>query len=239
MRCKTFQQLIYLNRPGELTPGQESQLQAHLDDCLQCRQEYPKALQLRNIIASLRSVQPMQNDPDSVKDQVIDQISQASTAFDYFREKRRRLGWVMISAAVIILLTFVSQEMMMYHRIARLERQMAEQSRIPFYETSGKRIHLSGMESWFETQQQESAKKIFNTTERTLIIRESDYKQLIREIRQTRLMNRMLLDMLGQDSTVWQEVRFEDGVNPTELWRLYNLEKRLKRTGRLPVEVKQ
>jgi hypothetical protein len=58
MKCSKAQDLIYLNRPGELTGERRQELQNHLASCPTCAEESKAALEMEKRVSELRGIEP-------------------------------------------------------------------------------------------------------------------------------------------------------------------------------------
>jgi anti-sigma factor RsiW len=138
MSCERFQQLLHLNRSGEISAREASELRQHVRLCERCALELQRIERADRFIDRLGAFSPAPNNPEKLTSDVLRRVRaegvrpKPSGLFD------RVLDFFLIppvrySAVAIILLvtlTFMTQLLMMLNRISDLEARMAFPVRI-------------------------------------------------------------------------------------------------------------
>jgi len=127
MKCTEAERLIHLYREGERTPVQERALERHLRGCTACAR---LAAEVQDDLAptALLRREGGAAPPDA---DLTDRVMAGVRALE--REGGRRepgprrwAGWqsLAVAAAAVLLLFLTGQELLTYHRLARLEQQV-------------------------------------------------------------------------------------------------------------------
>jgi len=135
MSCRKYQKWLYLNRSGELNPGQIEKLNKHIESCSSCRQLKKRITQAGLVIHSLRVSEPVLQQPDRIADKVMNMIrsevserkklkrfspNAAGDLITHLSRIRFHLATVLIFLAFAILF----EESMVLKRIVKLENRM-------------------------------------------------------------------------------------------------------------------
>lgn len=127
MKCAEAERLIHLYREGERTPAQDRALERHLRGCAACAR---LATEVRDDLAPTGLLRQERGAarPDA---DLTDRVMAGVRALE--REGGRRepasrwwIHWqpLAVAAAAVLLLLLTGQELLTYHRLARLEQQV-------------------------------------------------------------------------------------------------------------------
>jgi anti-sigma factor RsiW len=111
MSCRRFEELVALRVGGDLPPREAPRVEAHLANCAGCRQLEAALVRDRAVLASRRTVAPIEKDLEEVRRNVLVEISRDAArrsireglGFALFRPRVRMAGLAVAGLVVCLL----------------------------------------------------------------------------------------------------------------------------------------
>jgi hypothetical protein len=136
MSCERYQQLLYFNRPGEISDAESADLRRHLTSCERCSLEWQRIRNADKLLDPLRTFSPAPPDPEKLALDILRRVRQTAPAERSGNVVDRILDLFLIpgirySAAAIILFiitTFAFQSWALLDDISALEGQLMSAS---------------------------------------------------------------------------------------------------------------
>ena len=133
MSCKQYQQLLHLNRSGEIFRQEADELRQHLRLCEKCSLELQRVERADGFIDRLGAFSPVPKNPEELAANILRRVRAESTArrslnpldrfLDFFLLPSVRYATVAI--VLLITMTFMAQLLVLMNNISDLEQHMA------------------------------------------------------------------------------------------------------------------
>lgn len=135
MKCKTIQNLLCLNKPGELSPGILAKIQKHIRTCDVCASESKKYDDAEIFIDKLRIKRPVLINPEKMTQNIITEIENLKhpaagenrgNLFDFILDSLflPKVRFTLILLLFLIIGSFLAQESSTLYNITKLEERM-------------------------------------------------------------------------------------------------------------------
>jgi hypothetical protein len=136
MNCKRYQQLLHLNRAGELSKPDAEDLRQHLAQCEECSLELRRIQRADEFLDPLRSFSPAPPNPEKLTADIMQRVREAALRvpsesvvnriLDFFLIPSVRYAALGVISSVSILL--IVQSLVLLYDISSLEESMASAS---------------------------------------------------------------------------------------------------------------
>lgn len=137
MSCERYQQLLHLNRPGELSPTDADDLHQHLARCEGCSLEWRRIQRATELLNPLTSYSPAPPSQEKLTSDIMRRVREAEASgpsqsmvdriLDFFLIPAVRYSTVATILAVVMTLTI--QSLTLLSQISDLERRIGSTAR--------------------------------------------------------------------------------------------------------------
>jgi hypothetical protein len=137
MSCERYQQLLHLNRSGEISVQEADELRQHLRLCERCALEFQRIERADRFVDHLGTFSPTPRNPEQLTADILRRVRAESSALRPLNPLDRFLDFFLIpsvrysTVAIVLLitLTFMTQLVMMLNEISNLEQHLASPDR--------------------------------------------------------------------------------------------------------------
>lgn len=239
MNCRDFEPLIYLYREGELTDTEKTLLTRHLEQCDSCRELHKEAGQLEELVDLSIQSDPFPGSIDLRAD-IMGQLDEE----DYFsqseKKEKRASGNNFINmfiktavAASILVFTFQAGSMLNSRKL--LEEKMSTKSRLHTESRSSLKNRFARLLNSGTAGLTHASVVINPEVElrgEEVVISEEDIKNLLSEYLKLKQQQDRFIRALKEIVPELSELKFEDGINRSELHTIFKNRDRIKRAIR-------
>ena len=239
MKCKDFQKLLYLNREGERSPGQEKKLARHLRRCQVCANEKLKIEKINKLTAIARETIPHHSKPQEMTNSIMNSIDQLKRSAEISPSTAKGTPWfdwlwlpkvrfALVCIVLLMVVVFIYQGTVILHRISGLEKKMALQSekQSPFsssFIVSKKLLH-PGIRRALENRDQ--VLDMYENLPDDKVIIDRNTLRLLLKLLKDRLRDDETLLKLRENVSLFNEIDFTNGIKKEELKKI--LEKKIE-----------
>lgn len=137
MSCKRYQQLLHLNRSGEISHQEADELRQHVRLCERCALELQRIERADGFIDRLGAFSPARTNPEQLTADILRRVRAESSIARSLGSMDRLLDFFLIpsvryatvAVVLIITVTFMTQLLTVMNDITSLERRMASPGR--------------------------------------------------------------------------------------------------------------
>ncbi len=228
MSCRKYKKMLFLDRPGELSPGEQKELQRHLLTCAACTKLQEKIENDKAIIERLRQTAANVPNAPQLTDDILAGIRLQRRATNIPKKHRTdiisarltlpRLRFILTTFVILILAAFLGQEVMILGRISKLEKQLADKPTVQSHDIQESAVLKSFLKNLNQLDLVKDDK---------ILVNKKSLETLLKSYGELKMSNRILLQYL-QDHKAEIEGFYEKSINPDQIEKVLKKDKRFR-----------
>ena len=232
MRCKKYQKLLHLNRPGELSERQQMRLTRHLAHCPTCAAAFRRIQNADATLRQLREFKPELKEPENLASEIVQEARglkgmMRRNPFENFVVgildiiEAPKVRYAMAGFIILLIASFFIQEFTVLYRISHLEKRVAMQQKNQdsIYDKVLAGAH--SLNTFSATSRQELYSDLVQLHQKIdedwIIVDKKRLASLVETNRKLRKTNKLLLKVIEEISSEASDVVIEDGITKSEL----------------------